>query len=156
MGQSGIWIGPRLLLAALHIHDWIQKYPSREECHLMCQSRQTFHVESEISSQILSDFSPKLQLIHFSEQNDIGIYRLLDQYPPRLDWVRPEFLMERDEVYQQNLSGGRKVACVGFSGAVSQSDQRLIQEEAAMQLQKNLRQIAFSVRLIEIPETNVH
>ncbi len=66
-------------------------------------------------------------------------------YPPRSDWVRPEFLMERDELYQQNLTAGRKVACVGFNGRVSESDGRRIKEETAVQLQKNLHQLAFSV-----------
>lgn len=55
--------------------------------------------------------------------------------------------MERDEVYQQNLNAGRKVACVGFNGRVSESDGWMIKEEAAVQLQKNLHQLAFSVRL---------
>lgn len=55
--------------------------------------------------------------------------------------------MERDEVYQQNLTAGRKVACVGFNGRVSESDARRIKEGAAVQLQKNLHQLAFSVRL---------
>lgn len=65
--------------------------------------------------------------------------------------------MKRDELYQQNLTAGRKVACVGFNGRVSESDGRRIKEETAVQLQKNLHQLAFSVGdLIETPESNVH
>lgn len=147
MIQSGIWIGPRLLIATLHIHDWIRKYPSNEECQVLRDSDHTFRVESEISSQILSEFSPQLKLIHFCVQNDIGIFKLLDHYPPRSDWVRPELLMEREEVYQQNLQAGRKLACLGFNAGVSELDGRMIQQEAAVQLRKQLYQLPFSVRL---------
>lgn len=55
--------------------------------------------------------------------------------------------MEREEVYQQNLQAGRKVACLGLNGRVSEPDGRMIKEEAAVQLQKQLYQLAFSVRL---------
>lgn len=71
-----IWRGPRLLLAALHIHDLVKRSPAKEECQLLYGSCQTFRVESEISSQILSECSHKVQLLHYSEQNDIKIFRL--------------------------------------------------------------------------------
>lgn len=42
----------------LHIHDWVKGSPSKGECHSLCESCQTFRVESEISSQVLSECSP--------------------------------------------------------------------------------------------------
>lgn len=58
--------------------------------------------------------------------------------------------MERDKIYGQNLNAERKVACVGFNGRVSEVDERMIKEEAAIQLQMRSRR-----DLIEISETNV-
>lgn len=55
--------------------------------------------------------------------------------------------MERDKVYGQNLNAERKIACVGFNGRVSEVDERMIKEEAVIQLQKSLHQLAFLVRL---------
>lgn len=55
--------------------------------------------------------------------------------------------MERDKVYGQNLNAERKVARVGFNERVSEVDERMIKEEAAIRLQKSLHQLAFSVRV---------
>ena len=147
MTQTAIWIGPRLLLSTLHIHHWIQGLPSNEECDLVRKTGQTFDVESEICSQVLSLHSPKVQLLEFSAEDDIGIFKLQDQYPPREDFVNPNWLMERDEAYEQNLEPGRKVACVGYSGKISEEDARKIKDETSIQLQKDLQQLAFSVSL---------
>lgn len=54
--------------------------------------------------------------------------------------------MERDEAYKRNLDPGRKVACVGYNGMISDEDARKIKEEATTQVQLNLQQLAVSVR----------
>jgi len=147
MTQTAIWIGPRLLLSTLHFHHWVQGLPSNEECDLVRKTGQTFDVETEICSQFLSVHSPKVQLLEFSAEDDIGIFKLQDRYPPRSDWVNPDWLMERDDAYRQDLNAGRKVACVVYNGKISEGDTRKIKDEAAIQLQKNLQQFAFSVSL---------
>jgi len=147
MTQTAIWIGPRLLLSTLHFHHWVQGLPSNEECDLVRKTGQTFDVETEICSQFLSVHLPKVQLLEFSVEDDIGIFKLQDRYPPRSDWVNPDWLMERDDAYRQDLNAGRKVACVVYNGKISEGDTRKIKDEAAIQLQKNLQQFAFSVSL---------
>ena len=147
MTQTAIWIGPRLLLSTLHLRHWIQGLPSNEECELVRQSGQTFDVETEICSQVLSAHSPKVQLVEFSAEDDIGIFKLQGGYSPRSDWVSPDWLMERDEAYRQNLMAGRKVACVAYNGKIKEGDARRIKDEAAIQLQKTFQQSAFLVSL---------
>ena len=147
MSQTAIWVGPRLLLSTLHLHHWVQGLPSNEECDLVRKSGQTFDVESEICSQVLSVHSPKVQLLEFSVKDDIAIFKLQDCYPPTSDWVNPDWLMERDDAYKQDLNAGRKVACVAYNGKISEGDERKIKDEVASQLQKKLQQLAFSVSL---------
>ena len=145
MTQTAIWIGPRLLLSTLHFHHWIQGLPSNEECELVRKTGQTFDVETEIRSEILSVHSPKVQLLEFSAENDIGIFKLQDRYPPRSDWASPDWLMERDDAFRQDLSAGQKVACVAYNGKISEGDARRIKDEAAIQLQKTLQESAYLV-----------
>ena len=121
MTQTAIWVGPRLLLSALHFRHWIQDQPSREECELVRDIGQKFSVESEISSQVLSEFSPKVKLIEFSAEHDIGLYRLLDDYPARTEYLDPNWLIECDEAhgaYPDRLN----VACVGYNSKISSED----------------------------------
>ena len=141
MTQTATWIRPRLLLSTLHLHHWVQGLPSNEECELVRNTGQTFDVETEYCSQVLSVQSPKVQLLELSAEDDIGIFKLQDRYPPRSDWVSPDWLMERDNAYGQDLKG-RKVACIAYNGRISEGDTRKIKDEAAIQLQKNLPQSA--------------
>lgn len=104
----------------------------------------------------LCKFYRNFHLHYYSEQNDIGIFRLLDHYPPRVDWVHPKFLMERDEEYPQNLNAGRKVACVGFNGIVSESDGRRLRKKLQFSSRKVCTNLHSRWDSIEIPETNVH
>ncbi|KAK3172998.1 hypothetical protein OEA41_006326 [Lepraria neglecta] len=150
MTQTAIWVGPRLLLSTLHLHHWVQALPSNEECDLVRKTGQTFDVESESCSHVLSVHSPKVQLLQFSAEDDIGIFKLQDCYPPRSDWVNPDWLMERDDAYRHDLNVGRKVACVAYNGKISEGDTRKIKDEAAIQLQKNLQQFAFSAEPIDL------
>ena len=147
MTQTAVWIGPRLLLSTLHFHHWVQGLPSNEECELFRKSGQTFDVETESCSQVLSTHSPKVQLLEFSAEDDIGIFKLQDCYPPRSDWVSPNWLMERDDAYRHDLKAGRKVGCVAYNGNIYEGDARRIKDEAAIQLQKTLPQSAFLVSL---------
>ena len=61
-----------------------------EECESNRKTGQTFDVESEISSQVLSAHSPKVQLLDFSAEIDIGIIRLQDRFASRENFVDPE------------------------------------------------------------------
>lgn len=97
-------------------------------------------MESEISSQILSDLSPKVQLIEFSAKDNVGIFRLQGQYPDRAEWVDPMWLMERDEVCGRGLGAGRSVACVAYHEKISEDDSQLIKDVAAVQLLNQLQQ----------------
>ena len=151
MTQSGLWVGPRLLLSTLHIHTFVQGIPSRGECELIRQSGQTFDVESEISSQVLSTHSPKVQLLDFSAEDDIGIFRLQDSFTPRENFVDPEWLMERNEVYNNHLPPGSNVGCLGYNSRISDDDKRRVTEIAASKLQLELHQFAAMVRFYRNP-----
>ena len=156
MTQTCFWIGPRLLMSTLHFHDWIQGYPSSEECQLIIKSGRTFDVENEISAQTLSQYSLKVRLLAYSADDDIGFFGLLEEYPSRTEFVDPGWLMERDVVYNQDLSTGRAVACVGYSSRVHQDDARRIKEEAARQLQTSLQQVVTSVSLFHFNTRSWH
>lgn len=147
MSQTAIWIGPRLLLSTLHIHHWIRGHPSFEECDIIRKEGNTFDVESEICSHVLSTFSPKVQLVDFSVPNDIGIFKLQDHYPPISDYVNMDWLLERDEMYERYPKAAQKVACVGYSGKIGDQDALKIKNEAAVQLRRTVPQHAFLVSL---------
>ena len=146
MTQTAIWIGPRLLLSTLHLYQWVQGLPSDEECELVRKKGLTFDVESEICSQVLSLHSPKVQLVEFSAKDDIGIFKLQENYPPRSEWVNIEWLMDRDEAYKLELKAGCKVACVAFNSKMTGEDRRNIKDEAARQLHQKAPKFALSVR----------
>jgi hypothetical protein len=114
--QSGLWISPRVFVSTLHFHHWIQGTPSTEKCELIHKSGQLFVVGSETCSQIISQFSSKVQLIDFSTKDDLGVFKLQDQYPLQIDHVNPDWLLDRDELYKRDLKPGRKVACIGYKG----------------------------------------
>lgn len=143
--QSAVWIGPRLLLSALHFHDWFQRDPTRGECQAVLESNQTFTVESEICSQILSQHSLKVRLVSFDTENYVGIFMLDEKYAPRSEWVQLDWLIERDQMYEKGLDAGRKVACIGYNARVSEGDEKKIREETWIQTQRILHQSAFSV-----------
>jgi hypothetical protein len=147
--QTAIWVGPRLLLSTLHFRHWIQDQPSNEECELVRKMGETFNVESEICSQVLSEFSPKVQLVKFSAEHDIGLYKLQDHYPSRTEYLDPNWLMECDEAYRANLEDGRNVACVGYSSKISHEDATEVMEQAAIQLQRTLSQFTTQVSLYQ-------
>ena len=139
MTQSAIWVGPRLLLSALHFRQWIQDKPSYEECLLVQETGEKFIVESEISSQVLSEFSPKVELFGFNAEHNIGIYRLLDEYPARTEYLDPDWLIEGKEIGGAYLEG-RNVACVGYNSKISPEDAIDVVEQAAIQLERTLPQ----------------
>ena len=139
MTQSAIWVGPRLLLSALHFRHWIQNGPSHEECVLVREMGETFNVESEISSQVLSEFSPKVKLLWFSAEHDTGLYRLLDDYPARTEYLDPNWLLEGDEIRGAYLDG-QNVACVGYNSKISSEDAKEVVARAAIKLERTLQQ----------------
>ena len=146
MIQTAIWIGPPSPVT-LYMPPWVSGLPSSEECDSIRRTGQTFAVESEICSQVLSAHSPKVQLLEHSTEDDIGIFELQDNYPSRSDWVNSDWLMERDHAYTSDLKAGRKVACVGHSGKVGEDDVRKIKREAAIRVHKGLPQSAALVSL---------
>lgn len=149
MTQTAIWVGPRLLLSTLHFRHWIQDQPSHEECELVRKMGETFNVESEICSQVLSEFSPKVQLVEFSAEHDIGLYKLQDHYSSRTEYLDPNWLMELDEVYRVNLEDGRNIACVGYNSKISPEDATEVMKQAAIQLQRTLSQSTTKVNLYQ-------
>ncbi|KAL8762723.1 MAG: hypothetical protein Q9184_001317 [Pyrenodesmia sp. 2 TL-2023] len=73
-----------------------------EECKLLIDSRTTFSdkIKTEINARLLSDSSPKLQLISGEPKFHLEMFMLLDTFKARDQWLVPELLMERDEAEQ--------------------------------------------------------
>lgn len=148
MSEFGLWVSPRLLLSSLHLYDWPTGGPTFSVCEMLRLSGQTFHVESEITSQVLSENSPKVQLIAFSVEHDVGLFKLQDDCLSNSDWVEIDWLLERDEVVQAKVSPGQKVACVGYSGKVENNDAWEISMEIAVQLRLRLPETASLVSVL--------
>lgn len=132
--QSGFWVGPRLFVSTLHFHTWIGPRASLGECEQFRQSGVTFPVESEISRQLITEYSPRAQLVAFDIDNDLGLFKLQDQYPDQKDFVEISWILERDEAYDNQLPVASKAACCGYSAAVSETDSKHIQDQAAHHL----------------------
>lgn len=155
MSQSALWVGPRFLISALHLFNWPGNVPTTQQCELLRLDGTTFHVESEITSSILSSNSPKVQLIAFSAENDLGVFKLQDQYPPSSDWIDLDLLMDRDEAAQMNIRSGSKVACIGYSGQIDTLDAKQITWEMAIQLRHKVPAASFEVSFLEIREFKI-
>jgi hypothetical protein len=134
--QSGFWVGPRVFLSTLHFHDWIGTFASLGECELFKQAGVVFSVESEISRQVLTQYSPHVQLIAFNIDNDMGLFRLQDHYPDQSNFIDINWLLERDDAFSNQLPVESKAACCGYSAAVSAEESREIQDQAAHHLSK--------------------
>ena len=68
-----------------------------------------------------------VQMISYDASHDLGLLRLADEYPDRTEWVDPAWLADRDEIYEAKSTGGRIVACVGFSGSIQEDDANSVQ-----------------------------
>ena len=134
--QSGFWVGPRLFVSTLQFHSWIGPRASIEECELIRQIGIAFPVESEISRELLTEYSPRAQLVAFDIDNDLGLFKLQDQYPDQKDFVDISWILERDEAYNSQWPVASKAACCGYSAAVSEKDSKHVQEQAAHHLSK--------------------
>ena len=145
MTQTAFWIGPRLLVSTLHMHSWVQGKPSDVECEFVREQGELYNVETETSSQLLSEESPKVQLIKYSTAHDLGIFRLHEQHPPRKEWIEIEWLMEGDEAHKQNLVAGQTVACIVFNGEMSPNDESAVKAAAFDYLKHNFPAIASQV-----------
>ena len=147
--QSGMWVGPRILISTLHLYHWItgDNFPSDQELYLIKSQGITFEVETEISAQLLSDESPKVKLLACSKDNDLGIFELMPQYSDRTDYVDPNWLIERDEISQRFTTKDRRVACVGFNATIKPNDIQAIKTATATQLQNKMHQDALKVSL---------
>jgi hypothetical protein len=146
--QSGLWVGPRLLISTLHLYHWHSGRPSDAELDIVVQAGRLFDVEQEISSEFLCEHSAKVQLIRYSREHDLGIFRLRDQDSSRTDWLDVDYLMERDEV--EKLLHHRLVGCLGYSDKIDPADVIHIQEQARFQLHRILGPQAFEVRLCPV------
>ncbi|KAL9605695.1 MAG: hypothetical protein Q9179_001115 [Wetmoreana sp. 5 TL-2023] len=138
MQQTAMWVGPRLLLSALQFQEWVTPVPSDAELDVWVNNHVLFSVESEICSQSLSEFSPKVRLVAHSGPDDLGLFRLQDDYPPRREWIDVEWLWDRDQLYQQNPTKGTKVACIGYSSRIDGDDAKAVGNIAAISLQSIL------------------
>ena len=138
MTQTAVWIAPRFLIATLHLYHWRHGKPTVKECESVREDGDIFLVESEITAQILSEDSPKVQLLAFDVDDDIGIFHLMDGYPSSTNYIDPAWIIERDMIQQMNLPLGRKVACLGYNGRVDNDDVEAIMKEATRVTQENL------------------
>ena len=136
ISQSGFWFGPRLFISTLHLQNWNGPFASFDECEKLRQSGAAFAVEGEISRHVLTKYSPHAQLVAFDINNDLGIFRLQNQYPDQKDFVDINWLLEREEAYHNQLPVHSKAACCGFSASVSEQASREIQSQAAHHLSK--------------------
>ena len=146
--QTMLWVGPRVCISALHMYSWFSgAEPCVQECQTLVDIQQPFDVESEVTSHILSNLSPKVRLRVFDIAGDIGIFTLLDAYLSVADHVDPEWLLERDEVANiHDIDVTRKVGCIGYNSTISEEDERKVTAEVTRQLQMNLQQRASIVR----------
>lgn len=143
--QSCIWVGPRLLLSTLHFNSWLATFPTADECDVFVKSRTLFRVENEISMQLLGPYSPTVELVSYSVDNDVGLFRLTDRLPDREDFIDHRYLIERDEVYQQQLPPACKAACIGYSGPVPKDEANLIIQQAAYDVHRQVPGAHFPV-----------
>jgi hypothetical protein len=120
----------------LHFHDWIGTFASLSECEQFKQAGVVFPVESEISRQVLTQYSPRVQLVAFNIDNDMGLFRLQDHYPDQSNFIDINWLLERDDAFSDQLPVGSKAACCGYSAAVSAQETREIQDQAAHHLSR--------------------
>jgi hypothetical protein len=144
--QSGLWVGPRLLISTLHLYHWQSGQASDAELDIVVQEGRLFDVEQEISSEFLCEHSAKVQLIRYSREHDLGIFRLRDQDSSRTDWLDVDYLMERDEI-EKLLLPHRLVGCLGYSDKIEPADFIHIQEQARFQLHRILGPQAFQVSI---------
>ena len=138
--QSGFWVGPRLILSTLHFHNWMGAFATNGEVEMFRQQGVSFAVENEVSQEIVGEFSPRVQLVAFDTDNDIGLFKLQDQYPNQTNYIDYNWLLDRDELCQLNIPHSVKAACIGYSGKLSDEDARIVENEAAKQLGKALSQ----------------
>ena len=145
--QSGLWVGPRLLLSTLHLQKWAQDSPTDAELQAYVDSVQLFEVESEITSVVLNNHAPKARLIDFSAKHDLGLFQLLDNYSDTVHHVTADSLIEVDEFYELHPQPGLKAACVGYSGRISESEAAQLRQVAQGVVQQRLQ---YSANLVSI------
>ena len=114
---------PRFL-STLHFHKWIGNFASESECEQFKQAGVAFFVESEISRQVLNQYSPRVQFIAFNIDNDMGLFRLQDHYPDQSNLIDISWLLECDDAFSNQLPVGSKAACCGYSAAVSEEESK--------------------------------
>jgi hypothetical protein len=136
--QSCMWVGPRLLLSTLHLFNWPAIHPTIEDCENVRKHKIAFSVEIEVSAKILCEYSPRVLLVAFNVDHDLGIFKLQDEYPDRQDFIDVNWLMERDEAYHQGVAPESKAACIGFSSHVPENEAKLIKEQAAYKLSQHM------------------
>lgn len=143
--QSCFWVGPRLLLSTLHFNKWTHTDPTTYECDGFLQNAIPLHVETEISTKLLGKLSPTVRLISFSVENDIGLFKLDDTFPDRQDYIDYHWLIERDELVQQDIAPRTKATCVGFSSEIAEAEAIDIGREVMQDLNRQIPQAAVSV-----------
>lgn len=135
--ESGIRVGPRLVISTLHMHSWINR-PSSQECDLLIQNKSTHLVDNETSLELTSEEgSSHFELIGYNVASDLGIFRLKDGFQPHPEWIDIDNLMEEDEV-DTLISPGQMVGCVGFNGPVAPEDHHLVQFYLKAALSNNM------------------
>lgn len=95
-------------------------------------------VETEISREIIGDHSPRVQLIAFDIDNDVGLFKLHDSYADQKNFINIDWIMERDDAYSTRLQFGVAAACCGYSESLSELQSEKIQLHAAQHLSQKL------------------
>ena len=111
--QFGFWVSSRVFVSTLDFHEWRRGVPTDVELMAYRDDGDEFPVETEISAQILGEYSPKVRLVEFDISNNVGIFLLGAQYPPMKHFVDPDWIVERDDLSTAVIGPGQIVACAG-------------------------------------------
>ena len=131
--------------------EWLGEQPTQGELQIAVQRSLTYHVETEVSTQLLSQFSPIVHLIGFDINWDIGIFKLADGLPPQQYWVDPDWILEQDTI--EPMTSGVPVGCVGYCGEVTDDASKAIHEEAHKRVGIVLGPTAPKAEPIDLHET---
>lgn len=91
-------------------------------------------IETEISREIIDEFSPHVQLIAFDVDNDIGLFKLQDKYAGQKNFINIDWILKRDDAYFTQLQVEVTAACCGYSGMLSELQSKQVQNQAAHHL----------------------
>jgi hypothetical protein len=118
------------------MHNWYSgESATADDCEALVRNKIQYRVESETSTVYLSQESPKVLLVKYNIEADLGIFRLMDEFPARTSWIEIDRLMECDES-NKLLEKSQSMGCVGFNGEVEPGDINLVETAVRSELQR--------------------